>query len=264
MLAWIVESISGQAFHEFITANIFIRLGMNNSEYDNGQKIIMHKANNYTRDYGELVRTPYVNDLFHIGAGGLVTNCDDLQRWYECLRKREILSEQAYKIYFTENKNHYCYGLERYDEEGKIRYSHGGDFLGVSALTQYYFDEEICIIILANTDTLNQYRFGNALAAIMHGDRPQISCKPKELFIPPDELEQYTGTYLPGKIHIEEKSGKLYLVRVNQNIHIELYCVGTHQFMRWYEEQEKPHELIPKGDTIPSVWGYERISKQLV
>lgn len=115
---------------------------MHNSLYDNRLDIIPNRASNYLHDYGELVRTPYTNNLFGIGAGGLVTNCEDLQKWYECLRDRKLLSTQAYKIYLTENKNHYCYGLERYEENGRVKYAHGGDILGVSAYTMYFFDED--------------------------------------------------------------------------------------------------------------------------
>ncbi len=264
LLAWIIENVSGQAYNEFLVENIFSKLGMDDSIYDNGQDIILNKANNYMRDYGVLVRVPYTNNLFSIGAGALVTNCDDLQKWYECLKNWEILSEKAYEIYFTENKNHYCYGLERYDEGGRIKYAHGGDTLGVSAYTQYYFLEDICIIIISNTESLDQYRLGNGIAAIMHNGQVQNSHRPEEIMVSSEELQKYTGTYLPGKIHIEQKNGKLYLVRVNQNIHIELYCVGKDSFKRRYEEQQTVHKLIPDGAINPCVWGYERISTQFI
>lgn len=162
-------------------------------------------------------------NLYSIGAGALVTNCDDLQKWYECLKNRKILSD-----------------------------------------TQYYFDEDICIIVISNTESLDQYHFGNGIAAILHNKQASVSYRPEEIFLPPEELEKYTGTYLPGKIHIEQKNGKLYLVRVNQNIHIELYCVGKDSFKRRCEEQQTIHKLISEGDTKPSVWGYELISKQFV
>ena len=85
-----------------------------------------------------------------------------------------------------------------------------------------------------------------------------------QFFLSPEELEKYTGTYLPGKIHIEQKNGKLYLVRVNQNIHIELYCVGKDSFKRRCEEQQTIYKLISEGNIKPSVWGYELISKQFI
>ena len=156
------------------------------------------------------------------------------------------------------------YGLERYEEDKTVKYAHGGDMLGVSAYTQYYFDEDICIIVISNTESLDQYRFGNGIAAILHNKQAPVSYRPEEIFLPPEELEKYTGTYLPGKIHIEQKNGKLYLVRVNQNIHIELYCVGKDSFKRRYEEQQTIHKLISEGDMKPSVWGYGLISKQFV
>ena len=215
-------------------------------------------------DYGKLVRVPYTNNLYSIGAGALVTNCNDLQKWYECLKNKKILSEYAYGIYLSENKNNYCCGLERYEEDNTIKYAHGGDMLGVSAYTQYYFDEDICIIIISNTESLDQYRFGNGIAAILHNKQASASYRPEEIFLWPEELEKYTGTYLPGKIHIEQKNGKLYLVRVNQNIHIELYCVGRDSFKRRWEEQQTTHKLISGNEVKPSVWGYKLISKQFV
>lgn len=264
LLAWIIEHVSGQTYSEFLKENIFSKLGMNNTVFDNGQDIIPNKANNYMHDYGELVRVPYTNSMYSIGAGALVTNCDDLQKWYECLKNRSILSKHSYEIYLSENKNHYCYGLERYDEGGMTKYAHGGDYLGVSAYTQYYFDEDLCIIIISNTESLDQYRFGNGIAAIIHNEQTSASHRPEEILLSPKELEKYTGTYLPGKIHIQQKNGKLYLVRVNQNIHIELYCVGKDSFKRRYEEQQTVHKLISDDDMKPSVWGYGLISKQFI
>lgn len=262
VLAWIIEHVSGQTYNEFLQENIFSKTGMNNTVFDNGQNIIKNKASNYMHDYGKLVRVPYTNNLYSIGAGALVTNCDDLQKWYECLKNRKILSEYTYEIYLSENKNNYCYGLERYAEGRTIKYEHGGDMPGVSAYTQYYFDEDICIIIISNTESLDQYRFGNAIAAIMHDEQPPASRRPEEIPLSPESLEKYTGIYLPGKIHIEQKNGRLYLVRVNQNIHIELYCVGKDSFKRRWEEQQTIHKLISEHDGKPSVWGYGLIRKQ--
>lgn len=135
---------------------------------------------------------------------------------------------------------------------------------GVSAYTQYYFDEDLCIIVISNTESLDQYRFGNDIAAIIHNEQVPVSRRQEEILLSPKELEKYTGTYLPGKIHIEQRNGKLYLVRVNQNIHIELYCVGEDSFKRRYEEQQTVHKLISDGDRKPSVWGYGLICKQFV
>ncbi|MFA6730650.1 MAG: serine hydrolase domain-containing protein [Candidatus Izemoplasmatales bacterium] len=264
LLAWIIEYVSKAKFSDFIHENIFKPLDMRYSEFDDGKTIIKQKAENYMYDYDKLIRAPYTNNLFHIGAGALVTNCDDLQRWYLCLKNRELLSQQAYTLYFKENLNHYCYGLERHNINGAIRYSHGGDYLGVSTYMQNYFEDDICIIILSNAESLNQYRLGNSIADILYGMDVKPSLKLDEYPVSITELENYCGTYLPGKIQMEVRNGKLYLIRTNWDIHIEFYCVGHNAFMKRFEEQQEPRVLLSEEALKPSMWGYELVSKELI
>ena len=105
---------------------------------------------------------------------------------------------------------------------------------------------------------------GEDIANILYDKEPNHIVKPDEVPVSEEDLQKFTGTYLPGKIHIEVKNGKLYLVRVNQNIHIELYCVGPNAFMRRYEEQGNPHKLLPEGADKPAVWGYKFVSKEFI
>lgn len=264
LLAWIIENIAKQPYAEFLSQNIFHPLNMTKTEFDNGTDILIDRASNYMHDYGRLVRTPYVNNLFSIGAGALVTDCGDLQKWYECLKQRKLLSGKAYDRYFTENMCHYCYGLERYNLDGVTKYAHGGDLNGVAAYVQYFFEQDICIIILSNTESLNQYRLGNTVADLMFGKKPQNTVQPDAFPVSEEELQKFTGTYLPGKIHIEVKDGKLYLVRVNHNIHIELYCIGPNTFLRRLEESDTPYVLWQEGADKPAVWGFELVCKEFI
>lgn len=264
LLVWIIENTTEQPYAEFLRENIFLPLGMENTEFDDGVVVLANKAQNYMHDYGKLVRVPYVNNLFLTGAGSMVTNCEDLQKWYDCLKQRKLLSKQAYDRFFTENLCHYCYGLERYNCNGTTMYAHGGDANGIAAYTQYFFEDDICIIILSNNESLNQYRLGSDIADILYGKEPKHPVKPDEVSVSEEDLQKFTGTYLPGKIHIEAKDGKLFLVRVNQNIHIELYCIGPNAFLRRYEEQNNPHMLLQDGTDRPSVWGYKLVSKEFI
>ena len=264
LLAWIIEYVSKQSYAKFLRENIFLPLGMTSTVFDDGLAVHENKANNYMHDYGHTVCVPYVNNLYLMGVGALVSNCDDLQKWYECLKQRKLLSANAYQRFFAENMNHYCYGLERHDRNGTTMYAHGGDANGIAAYTQYFFEEDICIIILSNNESLNQYRLGEGIADILHGEEPKHAVKPDEVPVSEEELRKFTGTYLPGKIRIELKDGKLFLVRVNQNIHIELYCIGPNTFIRRHEEQSYTHNLLPEGSEKPAVWGYELVSKELL
>ena len=104
----------------------------------------------------------------------------------------------------------------------------------------------------------------DGITGILYGKEPEHAVKPDEVPVPEANLRKFTGTYLPGKIHIEVKNGKLYLVRVNQNIHIELYCIGLNTFIRRHDEQSYTHNLLPEGADKPAVWGYERVSEAFI
>lgn len=54
----------------------------------------------------------------------------------------------------------------------------------------------------------DRYSEKNALAAIIHDGEAEHARRADEIALSPAELDQYTGTYLPGKIHIEQKNGK--------------------------------------------------------
>ena len=82
LLAWIIEYVSKQSYAGFLHENIFLPLGMTSTVFDDGLAVHENKAANYMHDYGKTVRVPYVNNLFLTGAGALVSNCDDLQKWY--------------------------------------------------------------------------------------------------------------------------------------------------------------------------------------
>ena len=59
-----------------------------------------------------------------------------------------------------------------------------GSYLKPAADNQYYFDEDLCTIVLSNTESLDQYRFGNGIAAILHHRQVPVSSRPEEIFLP--------------------------------------------------------------------------------
>jgi len=163
LLAWIIENVSGEKYDDYIRNNIFLPLNMINSDVDDGSEIIKNRSCNYVKDFGVNIKCPYHNEKFSIGAGAIISSSEDLYKWYICLRDRQILSQEAYARFFNENGDNYCYGLECHHVYGTVRYSHGGDHLGISTYMQDYFDEDICIIILSNNEAINQYRLGWSL-----------------------------------------------------------------------------------------------------
>lgn len=256
LLAWIVEHVSGMSYDEFLSRNIFEPLHMAHTTVDDGDKIIDGRSFNYVIDYDRYIKAPYSNEKFSIGAGAIVSNCEDLYKWYQCLRDRKMLSGEAHNRFFRENLNHYCYGLEHSYMYGTDKFSHGGDNMGITTYMQSFFDEDLCIIILSNNECINQYKLGNAISDILHGVEVDAPAKFPEISLSQNELEPYCGTYLKNKIQIELINGKLYFTRFKGNLHIEIYPVGEDQFARRYYDQNKPYRITFDQNNKPQFFGY--------
>ncbi|QTD40526.1 serine hydrolase [Sporosarcina sp. Te-1] len=256
LLAWIIEHVSGERYEDFLRSQIFLPLDMVNSAVDDGCKVIKNRACNYVKDFETTIKAPYYNEKFSIGAGAIISNCEDLYKWYTCLRDQKMLSEKGYARFFNENINEYCYGLEYHRNYGS--YSHGGDHLGICTFTKYFFDEDICILILSNNEAINQYRLGNNIADILQGVDVDVPTKHKELPLNERKLQEYCGTYLKDKIEIELLGGKLYFTRFSGNLHIELYPVGEGKFARRYFDQINPYSIVEDENGNMSFFGYEK------
>ncbi|MWC29182.1 serine hydrolase [Paenibacillus sp. MMS18-CY102] len=259
LLAWIIENISGEKYEDYIRNNIFFPLNMMNSDVDDGCKPIKNKSCNYVKDFDTYIKSSYYNEKFNIGAGAITSTCDDLYKWHTCLRDRKILSQRTYDRFFKENKNNYCYGLEYHYVYGTVRYSHGGDHLGISTYMQNYFDEDSCIIILSNNEAINQYKLGNAISDILHDVEVAVPTKQREFPINESELkEYYCGTYLKDKIKVELINRKLYFTRFRGNLHIEIYPVNKGQFVRRHYDQNHPYSIIENEHGEMTFFGYAK------
>lgn len=260
LLAWIIEHVSQEYYDDYIRKSIFQPLHMTHSVVDDGSTPIRNKSSNYAMDFDKTIMAPYYNEKFSIGAGGIISNCEDLYKWYCCLRDQKLLKKETYARFFSVNKNNYCYGLEHHNIYGTNRYSHGGDHLGISTFIQSYFDEDISIIILSNNESMNQYRVGHAISDIIHGVDVEPPTKHKEQPILEHKLEKYCGTYIKNKIEVAYIDGKLYFKRFASNMHIELYPVGGSSFARRYYDQLHPYEFKENENGEMTFLGYIRVS----
>ena len=125
---------------------------------------------------------------------------------------------------------------------------------------QDFFDEDICIIILSNNESINQYRLGNAITDILHDIDVPAPTKLKEASIGKSSLKEYCGTYLKDKITIEYINGKLYFTRFCGNLHIEIYQVGEGEFVRRYFDQINPYRITKNENNQMVFFGYAKVN----
>ncbi|MEK8131582.1 hypothetical protein WMW72_27105 [Paenibacillus filicis] len=132
-----------------------------------------------------------------------------------------------------------------------------GEIILISTYMQNYFDEDICVIILSNNESINQYRLGHAISDILHQVDVDFSIKHEELPINEKELKKYCGTYLKDKIQVELINGKLYFTRFSGNLHVEVYPVGEGRFARRYFDQTHPYSFTQKNGKM-TFFGYDK------
>lgn len=263
LLAWIIENVSGMEYYAYLNESIFIPLNMTNTCVDDGSVLLKNKAYNYVMDKDKYIRSPYFNEKYSIGAGALISNCEDLYKWYHCLKNKKILLRESYNRFFNENLNGYCYGLERSLVHGNMRYSHGGDHFGILTFMQNFFDEDICIIILSNNECINQYKLGNAITNILHGIKPDDMKLYKEIVLDEKFASEYEGIYLDGKIQLSRINDRWYFVRFNGNLHISIYPIGNHQFMSRFQDRMQPYSLYCCDDGIFEFFGYKKTTNNI-
>ncbi|WP_353777869.1 serine hydrolase [Winogradskyella sp. 3972H.M.0a.05] len=172
LLSMIVAKASGVPFHEFMKANIFDPLGMENTlVYDKSTPEIKDRAVGYNAN-GDL------NDyeIFTTGAGGMYSTVDDLHLWDQALYTEKLVSKVALEEAFTPAKlnngepTQYGYGWGIGVVDGKKVVQHSGGLNGYRTFLRRNLDNNSGYILLTNYgNASNNGAIMNALDDILEG-----------------------------------------------------------------------------------------------
>ena len=173
VLGMIIEKTSGKSYAEFLKNNIFEPLIMSNSGYDTETDILKKRASGYQLRNGELANANFIDMSTPFSAGGIYSTVEDLYRWNEALAQNgKLLSAASLKEMFTEypeaehEGQHYGYGVVISRQKfGKLLYYHGGGTEGFSSSIQRYPQDQLCIIVLSNLDSVKPWEMGDHLAS---------------------------------------------------------------------------------------------------
>jgi CubicO group peptidase (beta-lactamase class C family) len=132
LLAMITEKVSGMPFHEFMKANVFDPLGMNNTlVYDESKPLINNRAIGHSRD-----GTFNDYNILTTGAGGIFSRVDDLYLWDQALYSGTLVSwgtiYEAFTPFILNNGDisNYGFGWFIYEDEKSKTVSHSGSLSG--------------------------------------------------------------------------------------------------------------------------------------
>lgn len=145
LLSLIVEQVSGQSYTDFIKENILTPLGMNNSGFY--EELLNHPdLAEYTLDPNQIL-DPELKGLSQ-GAGDMVSNAEDLDKWLTSLRECALLSEES-TAEMTANyaDDNYGYGVYLTDDGGVW---HGGAIDSYVSMAITYPEDGYNVLLFTN------------------------------------------------------------------------------------------------------------------
>lgn len=193
LLGYFVERSSGMSYEDYLQETIFKPLGMSNSGYDHFEQILPHRATGYSRAGTEWKNASYIDMSVPYAAGALYSTAEDFFIWYQCWRKRRILTAASWKAMTTPIKIgrvicRAAFGINVSEQFGHKVFEHGGGLNGFRSFMSWFPDEDLFICAFANTDSARSDMVVKNLAAIafdkpitMPGERHVVKLSPKQL-----------------------------------------------------------------------------------
>ncbi|MDG1898128.1 MAG: serine hydrolase [Fuerstiella sp.] len=196
LLGAIIEKASGVSYEQFIRTEICEPLELHDTGYDRFHTMLKHRASGYKRLAGAIVHDAYLDMSQPYAAGSLYSTVEDLSRWDQALRRKELISDERYeKMYTPEKKQNYAYGWGVRTQSGRKTISHGGGINGFLSYILRYPEQKLCVVVLCNVLPANPGKVAKDLAAIMLGDDYEIPKLPEIADVDPDIFDAYVGRY---------------------------------------------------------------------
>lgn len=158
LLGLIIEKASGMSYGEFVKARLFEPAGMHDSRYCDERAVIKNRANGYDLGPdGKLLRAAYLDHTWPYSAGSLCSTAADLVAWNRALHGGRILSPASYQQLLTPGvlndgtRLRYALGLALHEVAGHRVIEHGGGINGFLSSGMYFPDDDLIVIVLANT-----------------------------------------------------------------------------------------------------------------
>ena len=150
LLADIVSQVSGEAYHDFIRKNFFEPLGMDHTGFVD--KITENQEWASALSKTELMLET-TNPGVANGAGDIVSNASDMDKWMRGLSSGKIISADSFKE-MTENpnpesSNGYCYGLWEMTFDGMGHVGQMEPHFG--AVDYFNTDRDVYLFAASNT-----------------------------------------------------------------------------------------------------------------
>lgn len=219
LLGKIIEEVSGKKYQTYLQEQIFARIGLASTFYDNPDKIIKNRASGYSYNSGEYTNVGFISMSTVYSAGALLSNVKDLYHWHQSLLNGDLLKKETWERATSPYRlidgtlSEYGYGFFVKNDNNVKSIGHGGAIDGFRAVEIYYPENDLYIVLLLNSSQDNFMELYSSIYQIISGKGLPLSYK--DIKISEEQLDAYVGNYTflensKQSIYIYKKEGRLY------------------------------------------------------
>jgi CubicO group peptidase (beta-lactamase class C family) len=164
LLGVIIEHASGQTYEDFLRANIFEPLNMENTGYDHNVNFIHDQAIGYST-VG--IEAPFIDVSTLHAAGSLYSTVEDMYRWEQALYDNYLLPRSLREEMFTPVHYGYGYGWRIGTMFDRPAMSHPGFINGFSNYMVRFPNTRTFIIVCSNLEVAPAQSMAQHIASLI-------------------------------------------------------------------------------------------------
>lgn len=250
LLGYIIESVSGQSYEDFLRTHIFDRLGMEDTGYDDPTRIISRRASGYQFDGQAITNAPFIDMSIPHAAGALYSTVEDLYKWDRALYTDRLLNDELLSIKFTPVMNNYAYGWIVSSMFDRKVVSHGGGINGFQTNIARFVDDDVCIIVLSNIIPSPVREITRDLAAIIFDQPYEVPKTRTAVELPESILNRYVGSYelAPDFLLRVTVEGNRIFTQATGQPRVEIFPMSETEFFLTAVEAEITFTFDEKGN----------------
>ena len=260
LAGFLAEEIYGKPYADTLAETIFRPLGMTRSSVRPTEAMTFPLALGHQVQNGaaQVVR-PIDNNSAKYPGGSMFSSANELSRWAiamlgggridgkDALPAGLFETLQKPQFYLPgQERAFYGYGLLGYTDRGVKTVSHGGASRGYGSTIFFAPEQEIAIVVLANTSGQTLPRSRRKAMEMLLPLKPETNQSNEAAMIKPEELSRYTGKFAhaPQTWEFFVKDDKLFVRQDGKDF--ELKKTGTDTFS--FEQGEYLFVANEKGE----------------
>ena len=197
LLALVIEKTSGLPYGEFLRRRIFDPLGLARAgHHGTAAQIVRNAAFGYAPVGAVgLERAPYIDWSVKTGNGSLYSDAAGVARFLRAAHKGQLLAPASMSATFTRHTPNAGYGWFLTKANGRDLHHANGRSPGFAAQADYYPQDDVTVVVLANTYVSVTTAIARAVGAHLFGlpAEPMSALKAEPL--PPQAVAAVTGKY---------------------------------------------------------------------